>query len=393
MDSEAVRIAFVIWDMREGGAQRVMAILANHWAARAWHIDLFTLDPPARESVYHLAAEVERHPLEAVAPGRARGLGRLSTSATGRLRRALRAAQPDVVVSFLPGPNLRALAATLGLGIPVIVNDHCDPHVRPLPRSREVLRRLLYPGAAAVVAVTETAMAFYPPAVRARGCVIANPVLAPPPAGPGCPAPGTNRAVVSMGRLHEVKGFERLIAAFACVAPDHPEWSLVIWGDGEARPSLEAEVRRLGLAGRVHLPGRTDCPADALRRGDIFAMSSRTEGFPVALCEAMACGLPAVSFDCPSGPRHVVRDGVDGVLVPDGDVPALGAALDRLMTDEGERRRLASRAPDVLARFGADSVIARWEQLVRAVARQRGAAGGGSACGMGRPTAGGGQRK
>jgi glycosyltransferase involved in cell wall biosynthesis len=172
------------------------------------------------------------------------------------------------------------------------------------------------------------------------------------------------RTLVAMGRLARQKGFDVLLDAFARCAPAHPEWKLLILGEGEERTRLEAQVRALGLDGRVQLPGRVQRPGAILRRAELFVLPSRWEGFPNALLEAMACGVAAIAADCPSGPRDIVRPGVDGVLVPPEDPAALAAALDRLLTDGEERRRLAARAPEVRERFGLPQVMARWDALL-----------------------------
>jgi glycosyltransferase involved in cell wall biosynthesis len=174
-----------------------------------------------------------------------------------------------------------------------------------------------------------------------------------------------------MGRLHVAKRFDRLIAAFAATASANPGWDLEIWGEGPLRANLEAQVRDCGLDGRVRLPGSTRNPTTAMQRAGIFVLSSEYEGFPLALTEAMACGMPVISFRCPSGPSDLIRDGVDGILVPPGDVAALAGAIQRLMRDSDLRTRLAARAPDVLKRFSLERVMGLWERTIDDVVAAR----------------------
>ena len=195
-----------------------------------------------------------------------------------------------------------------------------------------------------------------------------NPVVRPP-ARPPSPAAahGGARTVVAMGRMTRQKGFDLLLEAFAARAADHPEWTLEIWGEGPQHGELEARAHAPDLAGRVRFPGRADDAYAVLAAADLYVLSSRYEGFPMVLCEAMASGLPVLSFDCRTGPREIVRDGVDGVLVPPGDVAALATQLGRLMADEGARAALARRAPDILERFGVSRVLSRWDDVFQEV--------------------------
>lgn len=361
-----MRITLVISTMRAGGAERVLSAMAAHWAEAGRAVTLITLAGRDEPPFYPLHPAVEWRPLGLLgasgggAAALANNAGRL-----GALRRAVRASRPDAVISFLDRTNVLTLLATAGLGTPVVVSERIDPRHRVLGRSWRLLRHAVYPWAASVVAQTEEALAFFPPVVRRRGAVIPNPVAVPAGAAAPRPRRPDEHVVLAMGRLVPQKGFDMLLAAFAQAA--RPGWSLEIWGEGPLRAELEATRDRLGLGDRVRLPGVTATPGAVMAAADLFVLSSRYEGFPNVLCEAMACGLPAVAFACPSGPAAIVRPGVDGVLVPPADPGALAAALARLMDDPAERKRLAARAPEVLNRFGTIKVMELWDALLESV--------------------------
>lgn len=358
------RVTFVIFSLEGGGAQRIMVNMANYWAKAGWEITLITLVDDEQDPVFELNRKITLSPL-GVSSREPKPLFR-PASFTGfwNLRCAIRKSGPDVVVSFMAQTNVIVLLASLGLGTPVVVSERCDPELLKVGRFWETLRSWVYPMSDGIVVQTSDMKEYFSKEVRDRAVIIPNPVAVPSAYEKVGKTEERRKAVVAMGRLCYQKGFDVLLAAFARIKDKYPEWKLEILGEGPNRQDLESLIGHLGLGGEVRLFGWIKNPYEVLRRAELFVLSSRFEGFPNALTEAMACGLPAISTDCPTGPRDIIRPGVDGILVPPEDKEALAAAMARLMSDEALRSQMASQAVKVRERFGLDKIMAMWEELL-----------------------------
>ncbi|GAB1694488.1 glycosyltransferase [Krasilnikovia sp. M28-CT-15] len=172
------------------------------------------------------------------------------------------------------------------------------------------------------------------------------------------------KTVVSLRRLSHDKGIDMLLEAWALVGPQYPDWSLKIYGAGPDEAELREQARELGLDDNQILLGKTDNIDAALSAASIYALPSREEGFPIAIMEAMAYGLPTVAFDCAPGIRELIDDEVSGgLVVTAGNVPGMAAALERLIKDKDLRVRLGEAGRESVQRFTPDSIVDRWEAL------------------------------
>ncbi|MFD4033144.1 glycosyltransferase [Streptomyces sp. NPDC058637] len=180
---------------------------------------------------------------------------------------------------------------------------------------------------------------------------------------PDVPSPRREKSVASIGRLTDQKGIDMLLDAWALVAPRRPDWRLDVYGAGEDAASLREQCTGLGLDGSVGWRGPTDDVPGALAASSVFVQSSRGEGFPLALLEAMASGVPCAAFDCAPGVREIVRDGEDGLLAPAGDIGALADRLLRLTGNPRLRDAMGDRARTNVQRFSEAEIVRRWEEL------------------------------
>lgn len=371
MSIKPLKLTFVISSLSSGGAERVMSTMANYWAKKGWGITLITLDS-VDSDFYKLHPDIKR-----VALGLTGESSNLLMAIKNnfvrivRLRREIRASKPDAIICFMEKTNILTLIATRGLGVKVVVSERTDPAHHEVGRLWNYLRRVTYSLADIIVAQNNQVKKWLEETVAgAKVVVIPNPInyqneeTEQISLNAFVGRKENIRTVVAMGRLGFEKGFAMLINAFAKITHSYPEWLLVIFGEGEERNNLTRLAHNLGISDKIFLPGTFKNSMSLLRQADLFVMSSRFEGFPNALLEAMACGLPVISTDCPSGPREIIRDGVDGILVPPENVDALAGAMDRLMSDENERKRLAARAPEVLERFGLEKIMGMWEETI-----------------------------
>ena len=283
------------------------------------------------------------------------------------LLRFLRGVRGGVLIGTRPGLNL-AISRHAHTSAIRIGQDHMNAEGYP-PGLLEAITAD-YPALDAVTALTEDTADRYRELMGPGGRVVCIPNAAPTNDG-GRRARPDSRVIMAAGTLTRRKGFDRLLRAWALLAPDHPDWSVEIFGGGVEYDALDALVHRLGLRRSVRLRGHSPKLMDELTRASLFAMTSRKEGFPMVLLEAMSVGLPVVAYDCPTGPRDIVSDGVDGYVVPDGRTRLMAEALGRLMDDDDRRRRFGDAALEKAKRYELEAIVARWEELFGELAAAR----------------------
>lgn len=359
--------------MNAGGAERVASILANAWSRRGDQVDLMPTYSWHGDCFYELSPNVNLVYLADLVPSlHATFVNQLVRLRA--LRRFITVKRPDVIVSFLSNVNVAAVLASLGLGVPVIVCERTDPFMCPISFPLRIARRITYPLADVVTVQTE-AVATKLLGVNRRLWkvrVVPNPIPEINVETQRCISAGKNKRLLAVGRLSEEKQFSLLINTFFRLSHRHPQWSLRILGDGPLRAVLQQQIIELKMNDRIELPGRTPDVMNELAQADAFVLTSRFEGFPNALLEAMAVGVPSVSFDCPSGPREMSMNGTVAMLVAANDQPALEDAINRLMSDDDLRVSLGSRGrASVIDRFTLDKILGKWDAVFAEVGAVR----------------------
>ncbi len=343
MNTSAMRLAIFAPDMRFGGAERSMLNLAAGLSARGYAVDLvlarargsFLADVPEKVRVVDLKAP---RVLMSLAP----------------LARYMKRERPAALLSILYANIIAILARRLsGAPLRLVVSERNTLSSESQGFRRDLRMRLmpqmvkyLYPRADSVVAVSQgvaddlVRLAEIP---REHIQVIYNPIVTAhlrekAQAAFDHPwfAPGEPPVILGVGRLSPQKDFSTLIRAFHAVRQAHPA-RLLILGEGDERPTLEALVGQLGLGQDVSLPGFVDNPYPYMARAGVFVLSSRWEGLPGVLIEALYCGPAIVATDCPSGPREILADGRYGVLTPVGDANALVEAIEASLDGRNPR--------------------------------------------------------
>lgn len=374
-----MKVLLYIHSLENGGAERVVANLANFWVSIGWQVTFVTVAPCVTD-FYVLDPAIRRisHDLADRRRGAAAGALRNAKRVLA-LRRTLQGVRPDVALSAMHTANVVLALAARGLpDLLALGSEHNFPPLSPMGLVRETLRRVAYGRLQAVVALTHECAGWLDAHTLApRVPTIPNPVCWPlsdqkPRRSPAsCCRPG-RQILLGVGRLSMEKNFPALIEVFSRLAVRHPGWDLIILGDGPTRSALDAQVHAAGLEQRIFLPGRVGNMREWYARADLYAMTSLFEGFPNTLLEAMACGLPVVSVDCDTGPRDIIRHWIDGFLVAPGEPDELESALDKLMGNQRLRESFGARAIEVRQRFSMEKISGMWTDLFRELSAQAG---------------------
>ncbi len=344
-----------------GGAERVVSVLSQYLSqTHQVVVAAFQVGEPS----YSYGGDVVEIGFPAARQAWKKGSHALARVAA--LARLFARERPDRIFSFMESANFPSVIAASLVGMRERVSVCVQDNPAGFPASYRRLIPRLYPLAGRVVAVSE--------GVRktltrdfgldpARCVTIPNTIdleaieaaLAATRVGFVPPA---DQYLLGMGRLVDQKGFDLAIAAYARLSSEAPP--LIILGEGPDRTTLEARVEAEGLSGRVRFPGAVANPYPYLAGACCFVLSSRHEGWPLVLMEAMACGCPIISFACDHGPAEILEHGRSGWLVTPGDVEGLASAMERLLGDEALRRELAAGALDRVKRFDVERISRVW---------------------------------
>lgn len=366
-----MKIVFVYGNMQRGGAQRVISCLAAYCAQLGDEVTILTLDGGGSD--YELDPGVKVLGLN-VAGDSANKLdsARRFLATERKLRAWMKAEKPDAVLAFSSKLTMQLLLARAHSGPVLICSERANPAFRAESAATRMERRLLKK-ADGFIFQTERVKTLFPERLQKIGTVIHNGLFSPDiPENVTAFSQRNHKAICAVGRLdNDQKAYDVMFRAFALFHRNHPEHVLNVFGRGVDEPMLRKLIAQLGLEAFVILHGNHPHVIGEIRGMGMFVMTSRFEGMPNALIEAMACGLPCVCTDCDFGPAELIRDGESGLLVPVDDVTAIAAAMERIADDPALAEKLSRGALEIRQTHGREEICGQYRDYILSVVEKR----------------------
>lgn len=364
------KVLFHLNCFEQGGAERVVSNLVNQLVKEDYDVIVatewfgeteFVLDSKVRRIHVGLRQEDENKNRIAKAYLRLK-----------YLRDLLKEEKPDIAIAFTRKANYRALIAGRGLGVPMVIAVRQDPKTYYNSLLDKILIPVLCPGAAGCIFQTDEQKEFFPPYLQKKSIVILNPVH---DKYLNTPIPEQReKLVVQSGRLVDFKNQAMLLRAFISVHKKHADYQLKIYGadsfDG-TKEVLDSIIKENQAEDYIALMGGSDNLEKELPKASVYAFSSDCEGMPNALLEAMALGMPVVATDCPcGGPRTVIRNEVNGLLIPVKDEKAMEKGINRLIEDRDFAEKLGENARKISERINGTAILTQWKNYIEEVIRR-----------------------
>lgn len=363
-----MRLLFFIHGLSGGGAERVMSTLMNSFVEQSHHVMVIYTES-LEKPVYQLDARIEQVYMQEECPIKSSSMVAKIFRRVWKypaIRKHAKAYQPDFVISFLKAQNNDVLAALLGTRIPVVIGDHTNVD-RNYPWKTSILSDILYPFARGITVLTlrdynkwknKYKHVYYVP----NPCDIK----------PSHIGLSRKKIVLGVGRVNQwkIKGFDNLIKAWDQIGDRFPEWKCQIAGD-YSEASLLAIRKAVGdrAYNRVEFIGFRSDINDYMESCEVFCLSSRIEGMPMVLLEALRLGCACVAFDCITGPAEMIDNGKTGLLVKDQDTNELAIKLEKIITDDKLRAAFHDNAPNSVERFSTSKVLDMWYKMFNELKR------------------------
>lgn len=349
-----MKISFFIGSMGGGGAERVISILANHYAAKGWEVDIALL--LKNEVGYELDEKIKIVDLT----GKHASYFKNLPTWVGKIRKYLKTSKPDRVVSFVGRINALVLMSSFGMKIPMIVSERNDPKHDGRGNFMLSMCNMSYgfKRCKTVVHQTKYEQSCFSASLESKSRIIPNPVEVK------AERKEENKfRLVTAGRLIEQKNHAMLVEAVSMLKDEHPELCADIYGEGSLRGELTSKIEEYGLAEKVRLCGNVSDLHQRISDAGVFVMTSEFEGLSNALLEAMMLGIACITTDYP-GVDEVIVDGQNGVIVPRGDVKSLADALRKLLSDDAKRRIMCENALKTAQNYKKETVLEMWENAI-----------------------------
>lgn len=348
-----MRIAMAVHGLSNGGAERVAALVANHYAHVGHEVLFLAVYSP--EKVYPLDPAVEYR----YVGGAAQSKIKRKCQRSWNVCQAVREFRADVVVSFIIDEVILCAVEKVA---PIVYSLRFDPN-RGFNALSKTMAVFSYSRAKRVIFQTPGARDFFPMKIREKGVMIPNPLTRDLPRWD---AEHCEKTVITACRLDEGKNIPMLISGFARFAQSHPEWSCKVYGEGDLLEELKAYAQSCGVADRVFFPGYAKNIHEIMANANIFALTSDYEGLSNSMLEALMIGVPTVCTDCsPGGAALYIRDGVNGMLVPVGDSEALSQKLCEIADDPELQRSLSKNTEKIREELDVDRILKYWEEAIQ----------------------------
>lgn len=348
---ENFRVVFIVPSLKSGGAERVIVTLANY-LSKNYKVEIWMMVDTQVE--YSLSEDVQVD--MSYSDIKKGGITRIVW-----LVNMLKKNRSTVVISFMTKLNLYAIVAAKLANVKVIVSERNDPS-KTISSKYNGIRDLLYGQVDKIVFQTDGAMRFFSKKVQRNGCIILNPLRENiPETYEGV----RKKNIVTISRLHPQKNLKLMIDAFDTFGINHPDYRLIIYGNGPMEEELKIYAREKGLADKVIFAGVDEDVLQKIRDATMFVITSNFEGLSNALLEAMSIGLPCISTDSPpGGARMVINNGKNGILVPVGDKDELVKAMNRIASDAEFAGNIGKKASDIREKIGEEIICEQWKKLI-----------------------------